>query len=124
MEVNEEKISIAINFAKRLVFIRQILRERDIFEHEFAAFLGITVRQYLNLERDKGTMRDPIRERVSKVLFRTYQLTFEEMTADCVEYEAKNGEKVELWKEPLRRKVDVTCNVLNDFLIKYRSYEK
>lgn len=122
--MNEEKTSIAINFAKRLEFIRQILKERDIFEHEFAAFLGITVRQYLNLEKDKGTMRDPIRERVSKVLFRTYQLTFEEMTADCVEYEAKNGEKVELWKEPLRRKVDVTCNVLNDFLIKYRSYEK
>lgn len=122
--MNEEKISIAINFAKRLEFIRQILKERDIFEHEFAAFLGITVRQYLNLERDKGTMRDPIRERVSKVLFRTYQLTFEEMTADCVEYEAKNGEKVELWKEPLRRKVDVICTVLDDFLIKYRSYEK
>lgn len=122
--MQEKKISIAINFAKRLEFIRQILKERDIFEHEFAAFLGITVRQYLNLERDKGTMRDPIRERVSKVLFRTYQLTFEEMTADCVEYEAKNGEKVELWKEPLRRKVDVICTVLDDFLIKYRSYEK
>lgn len=122
--MQEKKISIAINFAKRLAFIRQILREREIFEHEFAAFLGITVRQYLNLERDKGTMRDPIRERVSKVLFRTYQLTFEEMTSDCVEYEAKNGEKVELWKEPLRRKVDVICTVLDDFLIKYRSYEK
>ena len=122
--MQEKKVSIAINFAKRLAFIRQILREREIFEHEFAAFLGVTVRQYISLEHDEGTMRDPIRERVSKILFSTYQLTFEEMTAECIEYETKDGENIELWKEPLRRKVDVICTVLDDFLIKYRSYEK